>query len=105
MICLDDHHNYELAGFEGVAGRQTLKFIKKQKLTRDTQDHRLETIHDGTTNEEVLKVLIHRTQSMNNKLPSRESSLAITKMQEALMWFEARTKDRKERGVEGTHQK
>lgn len=33
----------------------------------------------------------------------RENALAITKLQEALHWCHHRTKDREERGVEGTH--
>lgn len=56
---------------------------------------------NGLTNEALLAVLIHRTQFLNNKYPCRENAIAITKMQEALMWFEQRTKDRIERNVEG----
>ena len=41
---------------------------------------------------------------LNAKFPCRENSLAITKLEEALMWLEARTKDREFRGVEGTNQ-
>ena len=58
---------------------------------------------NGVTNETLLAVLIHRTRVMNAKFPSRQNSIAITKMEEALMWFENRTSERKERGVEGQH--
>lgn len=47
-----------------------------------------------TTGLEMLKYL-------NNKFPCRENSLTITKLEEALMWNEKRTKDRLQRGVEG----
>ncbi len=33
---------------------------------------------------------------------SRETSIAITKIEEAVLWLDKRTADRKERGVEGT---
>ena len=36
------------------------------------------------------------------QFPSRETRIAITKLDEALMWLEKRTKDRTKRGVEGT---
>ena len=58
---------------------------------------------NGVTNETLLAVLIHRTRVMNAKFPSRQNSIAITKMEEALMWFENRTAERKARGVEGQH--
>lgn len=57
---------------------------------------------NGATNEALLAVLIHRLQFLNGKFPCRENSLAITKMQEALMWLEKRTADRITRGVEGS---
>ena len=45
-------------------------------------------------------VLVH----FNAKFPCRENSLAITKVEEALHWLQARTEDRTDRGVEGTEQ-
>lgn len=38
------------------------------------------------------------------KFACRENAIAITKLEEALMWLEKRTKDREQRKVEGTHQ-
>lgn len=35
----------------------------------------------------------------------RENALALTKLQEAMMWLQKRTRDRVARGVEGTSQK
>lgn len=57
---------------------------------------------NGVTSEALLAVLIHRTGVLNKAFPCRENSIAITKMQEALMWFEQRTRDRLARSVEGT---
>ena len=58
---------------------------------------------NGTTLEEMLRVSIERLQDLNNRFACRENSLAITKMQEALMWLNARTTDRIARKVEGKH--
>ena len=41
----------------------------------------------------------------NDKFPCRENAMTITKLDEALMWQEYRTKNRKDRGVEGTNVK
>jgi len=38
-------------------------------------------------------------------LASRETSMAITKLDEALMWIQKRADDRALRGVQGTYQK
>lgn len=101
MKCLDDHHNYHLNNFEDGKPSQTLIFIKKEPSANPTHLGELRTIHDGTTNEEVLRVLIHRLQGLNNKFPCRENSIIIIKLEESLMWLEKRTNDRKIRGVEG----
>lgn len=50
---------------------------------------------------EVAKVMV---EGLNKKFPSRENAVAITKLDEALMWLEKRRKDRESRGVEGTSQ-
>lgn len=96
-------HLYELENFDKVSAvGQTLAFIEKQPHPTSTTGE-LETVMDGTTNEEVLKVLIHRCGCLAKKFPSRETSIAITKMEEALMWLEKRTRDRVARNVEGKH--
>ena len=61
------------------------------------------TSEHGTNLEEMLRVSIERLQELNERFSCRENALAITKMQEALMWLNERTRDRKERGVEGQH--
>lgn len=61
------------------------------------------SFENGTTIEEMLRVSIERLTDLNEKFGCRENSLAIVKMQEALRLLNKRTKDRKERGVEGKH--
>ena len=40
-------------------------------------------------------------EGLNKNFPCRENAVAITKLDEALMWMEKRRKDRDKRGVEG----
>lgn len=101
-------HNYTLNGFESEAGNQTIQFIEKvPKYTffganqTQVQSPELETVNDGTTNEEVLEMLINRMNYLNGKFPSRENSIVITHLETALLWLEKRTRDRVKRGVEG----
>ena len=100
MRAIDPGHEYELEGFEGTP--QTLKFIKKEPVPESETDE-LQTVHDGTTNEEVIKVLLDRLLYLFNKFPSTETHHAITNLASALYHLEQRTRDRKARGVEGKH--
>jgi hypothetical protein len=63
------------------------------------------TNKQGTTIEEVLRVAFQRLREINEKFPCRENSVAITKIQEAIMWLNERTRDRKELGVDGKNEK
>jgi hypothetical protein len=99
MKVLVHGHKYELSGFEGPGGNQIIQFIQKRPAGASTK---LRTIADGTTNEEVLRALIDRLQFLSKLLPSRETSIAITKCEEALMWLDKRSAERRARRVEGT---
>lgn len=102
MKTIVDGHTFELDSFEG-SGPQVLQFIHKQPVEPGSTT--LETVKDGTTNEEVLKCLIARMNYLQGKFPCRENAIVITKLEESLMWLEKRTNDRKARNVEGTNQK
>lgn len=105
MKALTDGHRYELANFEKPdQPGQIIQFIEK-KPDLKKGDGTLITINDGTTNEEVLKVLIDRMNSMQAKFPCRENAIANTHLETALLWLEKRTADRKARNVEGKHLK
>lgn len=92
-------HKYNLANFENVESGQFIQFI--EKIPAGVGSTELITVNDGTTNEEVLKMLIDRMQHLNTKFPCKENALVITKLEESLMWLEKRTADRKARAVEG----
>ena len=56
---------------------------------------------NGITNEALLTILIHRTEVLNAQYPCHENEVGIEFMRKALDAFEARTINRKARGVEG----
>lgn len=62
---------------------------------------------NGTTNEVVIQILVDRLQSLqtmsDRKFACRENALAITHLEEALHWLQARTAARVTRGVEGSN--
>jgi len=47
---------------------------------------------------ETAKIIL---EGLNKEIPCRENSIAITKLDEALMWLHQRKLDREKRGVEG----
>lgn len=50
---------------------------------------------------DVIAVAKHMLEQLNKKFPCRENAMTITKLDEAIHWQDARTKDRERRGVEG----
>lgn len=57
---------------------------------------------NGVTSEALLKVLIHRTKTLDEKFPSEFNKQAIIYMKSALEEFNKRTAERRARGVEDT---
>lgn len=99
MSVIDAGHRYDLHNVgEGI---QSLIFIKKEPVEGTTE---LKTVQEGTTNEAVLQVLIHRLKCLQEKMPHYLNESAINHLEIALGRLEERTKERKMRGVEGTHQ-
>jgi hypothetical protein len=57
---------------------------------------------NGISNEALLAIVEDRLQGFQQgPFPSRETAVALTKIQEAMMWLQKRTRDRFARGVEG----
>ncbi len=91
-------HQYVLKNVN--EGTQTLQFVQK---TPDAVTKKLVLVQDGTTNEEVITMLIDRMKFLQASLPSRENVHAIVLLEKAKMWLEKRTVNRRKRKVEGTH--
>jgi hypothetical protein len=61
---------------------------------------------NGVCNEDLIAMVICRLEHFQkSEYSCRENALAITKLEEALMWLRKRTVGRENRSVEGTHQK
>ena len=54
---------------------------------------------------DILKYSKCLFESLNEAFPCRENALTITKIEEAIHWQDARTKDRQRRSVEGQNLK
>jgi hypothetical protein len=60
---------------------------------------------NGVCNEDLIAMVIRRLEGFqNSEFKCRENAVAITKLEETLMWLRKRTLDRESRNVEGTHQ-
>lgn len=77
-----------------------IKFCKGNKSNEQTFRQ------EGLFTETILQVAKEYLETVNvAPTSSRETSLAITKIEEALFWLGKRAEDRKLRGVQATYQK
>jgi hypothetical protein len=60
---------------------------------------------NGCQVSDILAVAKKIFEELNAKYPCRENAMTITKLDEALMWQDKRTRDREARGVEGFSKK
>lgn len=100
MKALTAGHRYELDNVEG--GTQPLQFI--HKVPKENHTSEMYTVSNGTTNEEVITVLIDRLNYLNDKFPCTENEIAILHLESALNTLIVRTAKRQLRGVEGKHE-
>jgi hypothetical protein len=78
----------------------TIKFCKGNK--EDESVFRQE----GIFTETLIQVAKQYLESVNvGELASRDTAMAITKLDEALLWIGKRASDRELRGVQGTYKK
>lgn len=56
---------------------------------------------NGCQIDDLITFTLGTIQTFNKKFPCRENSIAITKLEEALHWLDARKRNREDRGVEG----
>ena len=121
MKVIEPGHSYSLDNTDG--GSQLLMFVEKvleqdqSTITHDTREperrdrpdaarsRTLMTVTPGTTNEEVLRMMIDRYRWLQARNPCRENTIILTKLAECLMWQNYRQADRAARGVLGTDQK
>lgn len=105
-------HRYEVTGFDtarnpssvGAAGFKC-SFSRMPVLFQNGPIAEVGAVN-GISQEALLAIVIDRLRSFQaGPFACRENALALTKLEEALMWLQKRTRDRVARGVEGTSQK
>lgn len=68
------------------------------------EDSIIECSVNGCCNEDLLNIVVARLEGFQaSPYACRENAIAITKIEEALLWLHHRTNKRKARGVECTH--
>lgn len=77
-----------------------IDFVRGSKLGDENVESKTGILH-----EHLISVMIHDLKFKNNLVPSRETSLMITKLEEALMWARQRQIDRVKRSTQGTYKK
>nr|DAO58252.1 MAG TPA: hypothetical protein [Caudoviricetes sp.] len=101
---LEELHNELNRGTPGdevslnVAGKEVLKIKFQTGGTATTE-------RNGVFIEDLLIVAYSKLADYNRGLPCRENSLALTKIEEAIMWLANRKVERESRGVYGTEEK
>ena len=60
---------------------------------------------NGVANEDLIVMALIRLQSFQNSpFACKENAMAITKLEETLLWLRKRTMGREQQGIEGTHE-
>jgi|GEM_PF-799604 len=84
--------------FETVGGKEVLRIKFQTGGTATTE-------RNGVFIEDLLIVAYAKLAGYNRELPCRENSVALTKIEEAIMWLANRKAEREARGVYGTEEK
>lgn len=93
----NSHHEYQVIFGDIATG--------KEGVVLQFQDggRGLEGSVDGLTIEDLLEICRHRLQSFQtSEYACRENAIALTSIEQALLWLNYRAEDRVERGVFGT---
>ena len=104
------NHRYEVSGFDATDNPSNydreLDTSGPKQLTVIFQNGPIkEHGVNGVTQEALLAVVIDRLRSFQaGPFSCRENAIALTHVEEALMWLQRRTVARIKRGVEGTNQ-
>jgi hypothetical protein len=98
------YHKYEIKFMSEVSegcpigGKATIEFQHGGRKIIDS-------VH-GVTNEDLLEIVRHRLQCFQtSEYVCRENAIALTHIEDALLWLNKRVEDRAEKGVLGTNSK
>jgi len=103
VVCTDQprygnaNHDYKIVRV--VSGGSVLFDQRIKFQLGPIKEHGVNGIH----NEDLLAIVIDRLQGFQaGDYRCRENAVALTKLEEAMMWLRKRTDDRAKRNVEGT---
>lgn len=100
-------HDYVISGFNTtlnpssgvVCGDKSLRILFQNGPIKEAGVN-------GISHESLLTILIDRMRGFQaGQYSCRENAIALTHLEESLMWLQKRTVARIKRGVEGTHEK
>ena len=95
-------HLYRIGGIQGPLDHHPIPTVE----IRFQNGGISEVGANGLSNEALLAVVEDRLIGFQSgPFACRENAVALTKLQEAMMWLQKRTRDRMSRGVEGTMEK
>ena len=97
--------NMSLLNFIKIENAEDVKGVAPIVSFTIQSDPILEVGVNGVQALDMLKYVKCLFQSLNEAFPCRENALTITKIEEAIHWQDARTKDRQRRNVEGKNEK
>lgn len=97
--------NEEVTNFINIQNEEDVKGVAPIVSFTIQSDPINEVGVNGVQALDLLKYTKYLFESLNEAFPCRENSLTITKIEEAIHWQDARTKDRQKRLVEGTNNK
>lgn len=107
VVTLDDrgpggaHHEYAISSNVPGDGLDRIAVIKFQKGPRKDPN-----AQNGIIDSDLLEIVRDRLKSFQQgDYATRENAIALTHIEEALMWMNRRVEDRIERSVLGTYEK
>ena len=104
------NHHYRISGFTTKPpSRVDFPAAKQPDRTADVifQNGPIKEVGvNRVTNEDLLAIVIDRMRGFQSgDYACNDNYMALTKLEESLMWLRNRTNEREARGVEGTHAK
>lgn len=103
---LEEFHDYVNSGNGESDDYTELQIEGKPIIQIDWQSGGTATSpKNGAFLEEVLAVVYKQLKALNTEFPCRENSLALTKIEEAVLWLAQRKAERESRNVYGKDEK
>jgi hypothetical protein len=103
---LEEFHKYVSANSDESKFITDIKLNRKPIINIHWQNGGTATSpKNGAFLEEVLAVVYAQLAALNREFPCRENSLALTKIEEAVLWLAQRKAERENRNVYGKDKK